>query len=83
MTLHCHFGRPRAILRSKMNHCGTAVAGYVLARGNALAQGDCGLVDQVGDERRPARAVCALLKTAVVVYRRVEDGLSDGLRDVS
>ena len=82
MTLHCHFCQPWAILQNKMNHCGTAVAGYVLARGNALAQGDCALVDQVGDERRPPRAVCALLTTAVVVYRRVKGGLSDGLRDV-
>ena len=71
-----------AILWSKMNQCGAAVASYVLVRGNALAQAKRGLVDDAGDKRLAARALCALLTAALVVSRKVKDGLSDGTRDV-
>ena len=49
-----------AILWSKMNQCGAAVASYVLVRGNALAQAKRGLVDDAGDKRLAARALCVL-----------------------
>ena len=42
--VHCHLCQPGTILQSKSNHCGMAVASYVLGRGNALAQGNRGLV---------------------------------------
>ena len=81
MMVHCHLCWPGTILQSKSNHCGMAGASYVLGRGNALAQGNRGLVERLGGERRPARALCARLAAAFVVSREVKDGLPDGVRD--